>query len=277
MRPSKPASQGGLGSQLIGKLEGPEVQVDAPRPAKLGEAPMLAELVKAGKLPPVEQRIPDEPLVIKPLAEIGKYGGTWRRAFTGPGDNENGNRINSSDKMIFWNFNGTKLMPSVAKKWEVGDGGRTLTLFFRKGHKWSDGTPFGADDVLFWYEDLYGNKDLTPTPTAELSINGKPGKIEKVDDLTVRFVFPEPYPGFIDILTGASYVGTSQSNGADAAPWPDRPEALPLPVPAEVRRPGEGRPAGEGRRLRQLEDVLHDLRGGLAAQPGPAGHRCRGR
>ena len=45
---------------------------------------MLAELVKAGKLPPVEQRVPEEPLVIKPLHEIGKYGGTWRRAFTGP-------------------------------------------------------------------------------------------------------------------------------------------------------------------------------------------------
>jgi peptide/nickel transport system substrate-binding protein len=211
---AKPASEGGLGSQLIGKLEGPEVQPDAKRPAKLGEAPMLAELVKAGKLPPVEQRIPDEPMVVKPLAEIGTYGGTWRRAFTGPGDNENGNRINSSDKMIFWNFNGTKLMPSVAQRWETGDGGRTLTLFFRKGHKWSDGAPFGADDVIFWYEDLYGNKELVPTGTAELSINGKPGKIEKVDDLTVRFVFPDPYPGFIDILTGASFVGTSQSNGA---------------------------------------------------------------
>jgi len=220
----KPASEGGLGSQLIGKLEGPEVQADAPRPAKLGEAPMLAELVKAGKLPPVEQRIPEEPLVVKPLAEIGKYGGTWRRAFTGPGDNENGNRIQSSDKMIFWNFNGTKLMPSVAKKWEVGDGGRTLTLFFRKGHRWSDGAPFGADDVLFWYEELYGNKELTPTPTAELSINGKPGKIEKIDDLTVRFVFPDPYPGFIDILTGASYVGTSQSNGAALLRGPIAPK-----------------------------------------------------
>src|SRR6266567_2926001 len=86
-----------LGSQLIGKLEGPEVQPDAKRPAKLAEAPMLAELVKAGKLPPVEQRVPEEPLVIKPLREIGTYGGTWRRAFTGPGDGENGNRIMASD------------------------------------------------------------------------------------------------------------------------------------------------------------------------------------
>ena len=45
---------------------------------------MLADLVKAGKLPPVEQRVPDEPLVIKPLQATGKYGGTLHRAFTGP-------------------------------------------------------------------------------------------------------------------------------------------------------------------------------------------------
>jgi peptide/nickel transport system substrate-binding protein len=223
---AKPAAKpdAPLGSQLIGKLEGPTVQPDATRPAKLGEAPMLAELVKAGKLPPVEQRVPDEPLVIKPLESIGKYGGTWRRAFTGPGDNENGNRINSSDKMIFWDYTGTKLMPSVAKKWEVGDGGRTITLFFRKGHKWSDGQPFGADDVVFWFEEMYGNKELTPTGSFEMSINGKPGTVKKVDDQTVQFVFPDPYPGFIDILCGATYVGTSQSNGAALLRGPIAPK-----------------------------------------------------
>jgi peptide/nickel transport system substrate-binding protein len=223
---AKPAAKpdAPLGSQLIGKLEGPTVQPDATRPAKLGEAPMLAELVKAGKLPPVEQRVPDEPLVIKPLESIGKYGGTWRRAFTGPGDNENGNRINSSDKMIFWDYTGTKLMPSVAKKWEVSDGGRTTTLFFRKGHKWSDGQPFGADDVVFWFEEMYGNKELTPTGSFEMSINGKPGTVKKVDDQTVQFVFPDPYPGFIDILCGATYVGTSQSNGAALLRGPIAPK-----------------------------------------------------
>ena len=54
---------------------------------------MLAELVKAGKLPPVEQRVPEEPMVLKPMREIGKYGGTWRRGFTGPADTENVNRV----------------------------------------------------------------------------------------------------------------------------------------------------------------------------------------
>ena len=61
-----------IGSQLIGKLEGPELVLDPAKwPKKFGEAPMLAEMVKAGKLPPVEKRIPEEPMVVKPLQSVG--------------------------------------------------------------------------------------------------------------------------------------------------------------------------------------------------------------
>ena len=40
-----------------------------------GEAPMLAEMVAAGDLPPVEERLPDDPYVVVPYQEIGQYGG----------------------------------------------------------------------------------------------------------------------------------------------------------------------------------------------------------
>jgi len=205
----------GAGNVLIGKLEGPEILPDAKRPDKLGEAPMLADLVKAGKLPSVEQRVPLEPMVIKPLVEIGKYGGTWRSVFTGVADQENGNRIMSTDKLIFWDYSGSQLRPSVAKSWEVSDGARVTTFSLRKGHKWSDGTPVTADDFLFWFEDIYSNKDLTPTPHNEMSINGKVGKMEKVDETTFRFVFPDPYPLLLEILGDSSYIGSSQAHGAD--------------------------------------------------------------
>ena len=36
-----------------------------PAPAQYNEAPMLAEMVASGDLPPVEERLPDEPLVIQ--------------------------------------------------------------------------------------------------------------------------------------------------------------------------------------------------------------------
>jgi peptide/nickel transport system substrate-binding protein len=199
---------------LVGKLEGATIVTDpAAMPKTFKEAPMLADLVKAGKLPPVEQRVPQEPMVLKPLHEIGKYGGTMRRAFTGPADGENVNRVMATDKLLFVDYTGLKIVPSVAKDWKLEDGGKTTTLFLRKGMKWSDGELFTADDIIFWYEDLYSNKDLTPTPAPEFSINGKPGKFVKIDDLTVQAQFPEPYPMFIDVLAGFTTVGSGLALG----------------------------------------------------------------
>jgi peptide/nickel transport system substrate-binding protein len=212
------APEAKMGAQLIGKLEGPELVLDPAKwPKKFAEAPMLAELAKSGKLPPVDKRIPEEPMVIKPLHSIGKYGGTWRRAFTGPGDAENGNRIVSTDKILFWDYTGTKIMPCLAKDWKISDDGKIISITLRKGMKWSDGHPFSADDFVFWYEDIYLNRDLQPTPDPFFTVNGKPGSLRKRDDLTIVFEFPEPNYLFIDILAGSTSMGggqaTQQFNG----------------------------------------------------------------
>ena len=61
--------------------------------SKFKEAPMLAEQVKAGKLPPVEQRLPSDPLVVPVVERTGQYGGVWRRAFLGPADFNNYVRV----------------------------------------------------------------------------------------------------------------------------------------------------------------------------------------
>src|SRR3712207_8197372 len=42
------------------------------------------------------------------------------------------NRIMASDKLIFWDYTGTKVVPSVAKAWEISDGGRVMTFSLRK-------------------------------------------------------------------------------------------------------------------------------------------------
>src|SRR5467141_5351326 len=196
-------------STLIGKLEGPEVVTDAAKtPKTLNEAPQLAEMVKAGKLPPVAERIGQDPLVIKPLHEIGKYGGTWRGGFTGPADFWNGYRCCSGpDHLLFWDYTGDRVTPNIAKGYEMQDGGRTLVLHLRRGMNWSDGKPFTADDFVFWFEDIYRNKDLVPTPTAAMAINGKQGEIQKVDSHTVRFKFPEPYYMLPDVLAGSTDLG----------------------------------------------------------------------
>ena len=172
---------------------------------------MLAEQVRSGKLPPVEQRLPAEPMVIKPLRSIGAYGGTWRRGFLGPGDGENGNRLRAADKPLFFDLAGTGLAPNLAKGFEISPDGRRTTLFLRRGMKWSDGAPFTADDFMFWFDDIYQDKDLAPAPAPEMSINGKPGRMLRIDEATVAFEFEEPYFLFPSLLASDSSVGGGQS------------------------------------------------------------------
>ncbi len=54
--------------------------------AKFNEAPMLADLVQAGKLPSVAERLPQNPGVMFPIEQTGTYGGAIRRGFKGVSD-----------------------------------------------------------------------------------------------------------------------------------------------------------------------------------------------
>ena len=191
-------------------IEGPDIILDESMwPTEFSEAPMLAKMVAAGDLPPVEERLPEDPMVIKPLNEIGKYGGTWRRGFTGPADGENMMRINNSSRLLAWDYSGSYIVPSLLADWEMQDDGRKYILYLRKGAKWSDGMPFTADDFLFWYEDVALNEDIFPSPPPEMVIAGEPGLMEKIDDYTISYTFKEPYPLFLDILAGHNMVAAA--------------------------------------------------------------------
>ena len=199
-------------SALVGELEGPTLVSDpARRPQRFAEAPMLAEQVRAGRLPPVEQRLPQDLMVVQPLRSVGRYGGTWRRGFIGPGDSENGNRLMSADKPLFFDRTGTQIVPCLCKGYEVSADGKRTTVFLRKGMRWSDGTPHTADDWVFWFEDLYKNPDLVPAPAPEMSADGKPGRVEKVDETTVVFIFEAANYLFPYLLAGDTLVGGGQT------------------------------------------------------------------
>jgi len=171
----------------------PAKPTEPPKPAsKYTEAPMLAELSKAGKLPPVDQRVSEEPLLIKPIEEIGQYGGTWRRAWKGPADFHAYGRLNYEPILRWPRDPKDPILPGLAKKWEFSSDGKSLTLYFRKGLKWSDGQPWTVDDIIFWWEDIEQNKDLTNAPHAEWVVNGKPMTLKKVDDYTIQYNFDGP-------------------------------------------------------------------------------------
>ncbi len=168
---------------------------DAGGVAEYHEAPEMAALVASGELPPLEERLPVEPVVVQPDEAIGKYGGTLVV-------NIDGTRPVSSDVNYFLiepltvHSPQEEIIPNVASGWEWNDDYTQLTLMLRQGIKWSDGTPFTADDIMFWWNDFVLNEELTPTPHALLKRDGVVAELVKTDDFTVQFSFAKPYALF---------------------------------------------------------------------------------
>jgi peptide/nickel transport system substrate-binding protein len=175
-------------------------------PASFTGAPMFDAQVASGELPPVEERLPLEPLVIQPAESIGQHGGTLRRAFTGPGDRQNGERW-VNDYTIFWDPSGTVLMPRLAKDWESNEDATEWTFYLREGSKWSDGHPFTADDYIFWYEHILLNEDLTTIVPWYLQWGGETAVFEKIDDYTFKIIFAQPFPAWPNHMASSTVGG----------------------------------------------------------------------
>ncbi len=169
------------------------------------EAPSLLRRVEAGELPPVAQRLPENPLVIIPPEQIGPYGGTWVRFGTSPDDISVYEGRLAYEGLVRWGPMGRKVLPNLAVRWEITDGGRTYTFWLRKGVRWSDGKPFTADDIMFWYEDVVKNSELTPMIGRTWVRGGELFQLEKLDDYTVRYKFKEPHGLFLKKLAEGSY------------------------------------------------------------------------
>ena len=175
-------------------------------------------------LPDVADRLPKEPLVYRPLRRIGKYGGIWRRGFTGPADGQNFDRV-VHDHMLYWDTQVTKIVPHLAKGWDISEGGKVFTIFLREGHKWSDGAPFTADDVLFWYDDMYLNEELSPGRVGWNAIpdpatgEATQGVWEKVDDTTFKVTHAAPYFSFLEELGSFTAQGHFTHGSSAMGTW----------------------------------------------------------
>ncbi|MDD2807413.1 MAG: ABC transporter substrate-binding protein [Patescibacteria group bacterium] len=89
-----------------------------------------------------------------------------------------------------------ELEPDLATSWDISEDQKTYTFHLRDHVKWQDGEPFTADDVVFTYQSIEDTDFKSPLL---ISIRGV--DVEKVDDLTVKFTLPQPYPSFLDVLT----------------------------------------------------------------------------
>ena len=161
------------------------------------EAPSLAEQVAAGTLPPVEERIPAEPLVIEPVDQVGVYGGTWRMIDQ---NNELGFTLMTTgvEGFLKWNRDASGFRPNVLESYEWNDDATQLTAYFRQGIKWSDGQPLTVDDYLFWWNDMVMDETIPVDPASGTVVNGEPMTLEKIDDYTLVFKFAGPNPLFLE-------------------------------------------------------------------------------
>lgn len=141
-------------------------------------------------LPPVEKRLPDDPVVIVPLDTIGQYGGKAR--------------ITLGDSWQFFNWEAAltisadlrTFLPNLASSWSVSEDGRVITINLRPGIKWSDGEPLSSDDFLFTFNHLWLDTEFSPV-TSRLVLGGK---IVRIDDLTFQYVFVDPNPLFVNLI-----------------------------------------------------------------------------
>lgn len=170
-----------------------------------GEAPLLQELSAAGKLPPVDKRTGAEPAVLRGIEGIGRYGGTWLRVATSPGDTGVISWRLSSSGLVRWSPLGYPVTPHVAKEIHVGNSNKTFTVKLRRGMKWSDGHPFTADDIMYWWLHEVQNTSVSSGTIPDyMTSGGIPGSIKKKDAHTLIFEFDQPYGLFFERMAGAS-------------------------------------------------------------------------
>ena len=148
-------------------------------------------------LPPLADRLPEEPLVVAPYDAIGTYGGTFdvisNATEAGTSDFLSVRHVN----LVRYSDDLATIVPNVVKSWEWNDDFTQLTFTLRKGHKWSDGAPFTAEDVQFWYDNLSLDPKVIAKPKDYVLVGGERMTTEVLDPQTIRFNLPAPKPGLL--------------------------------------------------------------------------------
>lgn len=170
------------------------------------EAPSLAKKVAAGKLPPVEERLPFNPrkLNFKNLGlKIGKYGGSIRMLMARAKDARQMS-VYGYSRLVGYHPKTFELEADILESFEVKEG-RRFTFELRRGHKWSDGQPLTSEDFRYWWEDVANNKELSPVgPPKIMTINGELPIFEVINRYKFRYTWKRPNPDFLPRLASAS-------------------------------------------------------------------------
>ena len=174
---------------------------------------VTSKYVEAGTLPPVAERLPKEPMVYKTANMpdgVGVYGDTLRHVIGGRPEGWNyiggqsqgwgGIDIGMSEcltrtgPLFMVKAEELEPMPNLAKSWEWSEDGHELTMKLIEGAKWSDGDPFDAEDVMFYWEDNILDENVSPLNGGTPETFGVGTTLEALDPYTIKWTFKEVRP-----------------------------------------------------------------------------------
>tara|TARA_B100001057_G_scaffold112752_1_gene110932 strand:- start:717 stop:2642 length:1926 start_codon:yes stop_codon:yes gene_type:complete len=170
------------------------------------ESPLLSKMVKDGKLPPVESRLPLTPRIINFASrnlEIGKFGGTIKMLMARAKDARQ-MTVYGYARLLIYKPKTFEFQPDILESFDVIQGKRFI-FNLRPGHKWSDGHSFTAEDFRYWWEDVANNPKLSPVgPPKVMKVDGKLPQFRILNNLSIQYEWEKPNPDFLAALAGAS-------------------------------------------------------------------------
>ncbi|QTF91995.1 ABC transporter substrate-binding protein, partial [Halomonas sp. BM-2019] len=224
------------------------------------EPEWVTELVEQGMIPPLEERLPPEPLVFEEAGMpdgIGVYGGALRHVIGGRPQGWNwaagqtqgwggisytvAECLTRTGPLFMLPPEDQEPLPNLARSWEWSEDGRQLTMQLIEGARWSDGHPFTSEDVLFYWEDNV--LDPNVATFASPGTFGEGTTLEALDEATIRWTFAEPASAqvlfqmaFFQFCPGPAHVlKPHHPRYNDANSYDDYVNALPvadLPIPS---------------------------------------------
>jgi len=176
--------------------EGPSRQttvhdIDREENLLLRESPFLQDRITSAELPPLDERIPEDPRIVQTVESLGIYGGTWRRYHI-KSDFPSFRLINNYWGLTRWDENTENIIPGISSSWEFNEDGTEITYTLRKGVNWSDGDPFDSEDIAFWWSVATDDRTAEVPPEWAYS-GGERMELETPDPWTVVFRYKEPF------------------------------------------------------------------------------------
>jgi peptide/nickel transport system substrate-binding protein len=170
------------------------------------QAPELDALVASGALPAVAERLGAEPRVIVPVEQVGTYGGTFRGGMVGGNDRNMLFTYFGYEPLLAWDADWSgQVVPNIATGYTASADSKSFTFTLREGMKWSDGSPFTADDVAFFIEDILPDAKLFPSKPGWLTVEGELPTISVASP--TEFTISWTKPNGLFIINAASVYG----------------------------------------------------------------------